>query len=81
MSFSNARLSFLISPETNSFLRHHIPLTVASVALRQAFQEALRQWLLACNSVSHSLVEHQGAIAAYRPAEAWAKEDDGGVRR
>ncbi|CAJ1334097.1 unnamed protein product [Effrenium voratum] len=38
-------------------------------------KEALRQWLLACNSVSHSLVEHQGAIAAYRPAEAWAKEE------
>lgn len=38
--------------------------------------EALRQWLLACNSVNHSLDEHASAIAQF-PAYAWRKEEHG----
>lgn len=38
--------------------------------------QGLRQWLLACNSLCHSLAEHSCSIGAYEPAESWAKEED-----
>eukprot|EP00439_Symbiodinium_sp_Y106_P014265 s2843_g2.t1 len=37
---------------------------------------ALRQWLLACNSVNHSLAEHETPIAAYKPSGGWGQEED-----
>ncbi|CAE8635945.1 unnamed protein product [Polarella glacialis] len=37
--------------------------------------EGLRQWLLACNNVNHSLAEHEGAIARYRPQAPWQDEE------
>ena len=36
---------------------------------------ALRQWLLACNSVNHSLSEHESPIAEYKPEAGWANEE------
>ena len=38
--------------------------------------QGLRQWLLACNSVNHSLVECTRSIALYEPSVSWAKEED-----
>ncbi|CAK9089906.1 unnamed protein product [Durusdinium trenchii] len=38
--------------------------------------QGLRQWLLACNSLSHSLTQHAEAITAYEPPQPWTSEED-----
>ena len=38
--------------------------------------QGLRQWLLACNSLNHSLVQHTWAIGAYKPSQPWTHEED-----
>ena len=38
--------------------------------------QGLRQWLLACNSLNHSLAEFSESIAGYTPSESWVKEED-----
>lgn len=38
--------------------------------------QGLRQWLLACNSVNHSLASHAAAIACYEPPVPWEREED-----
>lgn len=37
---------------------------------------AVRQWLLACNSLDHSLEKHSEVIALYEPPQSWVEEDD-----
>ena len=38
--------------------------------------QGLRQWLLACNSMNHSLSSHAVAIAGYEPLVPWEREED-----
>lgn len=50
--------------------------SATGLASQQLSAEALRQWLLACNSVDFSLLEHEKSIAGYTYPRPIREEDD-----